>query len=51
MGYGKKIYDMATDRIAQRKLKAEKDADRRRAEIYKAFPAFNFLWEIGRAHV
>lgn len=38
MGYGKKIYDMATDRIAQRKLKAEKDADRRRAEIYKTFP-------------
>lgn len=38
MGYSSSVYKAAADRLFERRLKAEKDADRRRAEIYKKLP-------------
>ena len=38
MGYGKSVYKAAEDRLAARRLNAEKEADRRRAEIYEKLP-------------
>lgn len=38
MGYSSSVYKSASDKLFQRRLKAEKDADRRRAEIYNKFP-------------
>lgn len=38
MGYSSNIYKAAADRLFERRLKAEKDADRRRAEIYEKLP-------------
>ncbi len=38
MGYSSNVYKNAADRLFQRRLKAERDADRRREEIYKKLP-------------
>ncbi|WP_294907871.1 ATP-binding protein [uncultured Ruminococcus sp.] len=38
MGYSSSVYKAAADRLFERRLKAEKDADRRRAAIYKKLP-------------
>ncbi len=38
MGYSSSVYKSAADKLFQRRLKAEKDADRRRAEIYERLP-------------
>ncbi len=38
MGYSSSVYKTATDRLFERRLKAEKEADRRKAEIYKKLP-------------
>ena len=35
MGYSSNVYKAAADRLFERRLKAEKEADRRKAEIYK----------------
>lgn len=38
MGYSSSVYKAAADRLAERRLNAEKAADRRRAEIYAELP-------------
>ncbi len=38
MGYSSSVYKTAADRLFERRLKAEKEADRRKAEIYKKLP-------------
>ena len=38
MGYSSNVYKAAADRLFERRLKAEKEADRRKAEIYKKLP-------------
>lgn len=38
MGYSSNVYKSASDKLFERRLKAEKDADRRRAEIYNKLP-------------
>lgn len=38
MGYSSSVYKAAADRLFERRLKAEKEADRRKAEIYKKLP-------------
>lgn len=38
MGYSSNVYKSASDKLFERRLKAEKDADRRRAEIYNKIP-------------
>lgn len=38
MGYSSNVYKAAADRLAERRLNAEKAADRRRAEIYAQLP-------------
>ena len=38
MGYSSSVYKAAADKLFERRLKAEKDADRRKAEIYKKLP-------------
>ena len=38
MGYSSSVYKAAADRLFERRLNAEKDADRRRAAIYKKLP-------------
>lgn len=38
MGYSSSVHKAATDKLFERRLKAEKDADRRRFEIYKKIP-------------
>ena len=38
MGYSSSVYKTATDRLFERRLKAERDADRRRKAIYSEIP-------------
>ncbi len=38
MGYSSNVYKQAADRLYQRRLNAEKSADRRRAEVYQKLP-------------
>lgn len=38
MGYSSSVYKAAADRLFERRLNAEKEADRRRAAIYKKLP-------------
>lgn len=38
MGYSSSVYKAAADRLFERRLKAEKEADRRKAEIYRKLP-------------
>lgn len=38
MGYSSSVYKKAADILFERRLKAEKDADRRRADIYERLP-------------
>lgn len=38
MGYSSIVYKAAADRLFERRLKAEKEADRRKAEIYRKLP-------------
>ena len=38
MGYSSSVYKNAADRLAQRRLTAEKQADGRRKEIYEKYP-------------
>lgn len=38
MGYSSSVYKAAADKLFERRLTAEKDADRRKAEIYKKLP-------------
>ncbi len=38
MGYSSSVYKNAADRLAQRRLTAEKQADERRKEIYEKYP-------------
>lgn len=38
MGYSSSVYKSAADRLFERRLKAEKEADRRRSEIFKKLP-------------
>ena len=38
MGYSSNVYKKAADRLAQRKIRAEREADERRQEIYRLLP-------------
>ncbi|MGN0501729.1 MAG: ATP-binding protein [Ruminococcus sp.] len=38
MGYSSSVYKAAADKLFERRLKAEKEADRRKAEIFKQLP-------------
>ena len=38
MGYSSNVYKNAADKLAQKRLDAEKSADRRRREIYEKLP-------------
>lgn len=38
MGYSSSVYKAAADRLFERRLKAEKEADRRKTEIYRKLP-------------
>lgn len=38
MGYSSSVYKAAADKLFERRLKAEKEADRRKAEIFKKLP-------------
>lgn len=43
MGYSSNVYKTAADRLFERRLNAEKDADRRRAQIYQKLPVVKEL--------
>ena len=38
MGYSSSVYKAAADKLFERRLKAEKEADRRKSEIYQRWP-------------
>ena len=52
MGYSSSVYKAAADRLFERRLKAEKEADRRKAEIYRKLPRTKELeMEISRCGI
>ena len=45
MGYSNSVYKAASDTLHERRLNAEKAAERRKEEVYKKFPRVNrFPW-------